>query len=157
MSTIPREVNGRHTTAPRFEDLEEKTRYDYPAEKGTGWLTFAAVMLGFGGLLGFIDGIVAVSKSSFYVANAHYVFSDLNTWGWIILVVGAAAMLASFGVLTGSQIARWTGITAAALQGLTQLLMIQAYPFWSLCVFALDVLVIYALTAYGGSRARQGT
>jgi hypothetical protein len=30
--------------------------------------------------------------------------------------------------------------------------MIQAYPFWSLCVFAIDVLVIYALAAYGGRR-----
>jgi len=154
MSTIPREVNGRKTTTPTLEYPEE-TLYEAPDEKGAGWLTFAAIMLGFAGLLGFIDGLVALSKSSFYVANAHYVVSDLHTWGWILLIVGTATMIASFGVLTGSQIARWTGITVAGLQAMAQLLMIQAYPFWSLCVFALDILVIYALAAYGGSRTRE--
>jgi len=154
MSTIPREVNGRKTTTPTLEHTEE-TLYEAPDEKGAGWLTFAAIMLGFAGLLGFIDGLVALSKSSFYVANAHYVVSDLHTWGWILLIVGTATMIASFGVLTGSQIARWTGITVAGLQAMAQLLMIQAYPFWSLCVFALDILVIYALAAYGGSRTRE--
>lgn len=150
MSTIPREVQNGRAVAPRYDDTD--AGYEYPSEKGTGWLTFAAIMLGLGGLFGLIDGIVAVSKSSFYVASAHYVFSDLNTWGWILIVVGALAICASFGVLTGSQLARWTGITVAGLQAIAQLLMIQAYPFWSLCVFAIDLLVIYGLSAYGGRR-----
>ena len=135
------------------------SRYDYPesyygydAERGEGWLAFAAVMLGFAGFFGFLDGLVAVAKSSFYVAGANYVFSDLNTWGWILMVVGGLTVAASFGVLAGSQWARWTGIIAAGLQALAQLLMMQAYPFWSLCIFAADVLVIYALTVHGGTR-----
>jgi len=155
MSTIPREANGRVTTTPRF-DYPEVTPYEYPEEeKGAGWLTFAAIMLGLAGFFGLIDGIVALSKSSFYVASAHYVFSDLRTWGWIVLAAGVAAMLAAFGVMVRSQLARWTGITVAGLQGVAQLLMIQAYPFWSLCVFAIDVLVIYALAVYGGRRTRE--
>jgi hypothetical protein len=28
-------------------------------------------------------------------------------------------------------------------------LMMPAYPFWSLCIFTLDVLAIYGLIAYG--------
>jgi hypothetical protein len=28
----------------------------------------------------------------------------------------------------------------------------QSYPFWSLIVFTLDVLVIYALAVYGGKK-----
>ena len=102
------------------------------------------------GTLGFIDGLVAVSKSSFYVAGAHYVFSDLHTWGWIVMIVGVITVLAGFGVLTGSQWARWFGVAIASLQAIAQLLMIQAYPFWSLCVFAIDLLVIYGLMAHGG-------
>jgi hypothetical protein len=124
--------------------------YDYADEEGLGWLGFAGIMLILGGTLGFIDGLVAVSKSSFYVAGAHYVFSDLNTWGWIVMIVGGITILAGFGVFTGSQWARWFGIVIASLQAIAQLLMIQAYPFWSLCVFAIDILVIYALSAYGG-------
>jgi hypothetical protein len=150
-STVPRDK--RPTAAPRYEYPE--ARYDYyPAERGAGWLTFAAITLVFAGMFGFIDGLVAVSRSSFYVADAHFVFSDLNTWGWIIMAAGVLALLAGFGVLAGSQWARWTGIVMAGLQALAQLMIMQAYPFWSLCIFALDVLVIYALAAYGGSRTR---
>lgn len=150
MSTIPREVHDGRAAAPRYDYTEAE--FGRPTEKGTGWLTFAAIMLGLGGVFGLIDGIVAVSKSSFYVANAHYVFSDLNTWGWILIVVGAATLCAALAIPTGSQVARWTGITVAGLQGLAQLLMIQAYPFWSLCIFAIDLLVIYGLAVYGGRR-----
>lgn len=153
MSTVQKE-NGRTTTTARYERPE--AGYEYPVERGAGWLTFAAVMLGFGGVLGLMDGIVAVSRSSFYVAGAHFVFSDLHTWGWILIGVGALAVVAAFGVVSGSQWARWTGIVVAGLQAVAQLLMIQAYPLWSLCVFAVDVLVIYALAAYGGSRTRLG-
>jgi len=158
MSTIPR-VNGPVTSRP---PAEPELPYSYPEPEyekrieGAGWLTFAAFMLGLGGLFGLLDGIVAVSKSSFYVADAHYVFSDLNTWGWILIVVGAVTMFAAFGVLTGHAWARWAGITMAGLQALAQLSMIQAYPLWSLCIFAIDLLVIYALAVYGSRRAPGG-
>lgn len=152
MSTIPREVDGKVTPAPRYD--VDVPGYDYPRERGEGWITFATVMLAIGGILGLIDGIVAVSKSSFYVAGANYVFSDLNTWGWIVMIVGAVTLCASFAVAAGAQWARWTGITVASLQAIAQLLMIQAYPLWSLSVFAIDLLVIYALAVYGGRRTR---
>ena len=128
--------------------------YDYADEQGMGWIGFAGIMLILGGTLGFIDGLVAVSKSSFYVADARYVFSDLNTWGWIVMIVGVITVLAGLGVFTGSQWARWFGVAIAGLQAIAQLLMVQAYPFWSLCVFAIDLLVIYGLTAYGGKLRR---
>ena len=149
MSTVPTEVkvNGQQAAPPVYQ---APVVSEGPAEKTLGWLTFAAIMLGLGGTLGLIDGIVAVSKSSFYVANAHYVFSDLNTWGWFMIIVGATALFAAAGVVAGSQWARWTGIAIASLQAIVQLMAVQAYPFWSLCVFAIDVLVIYALAQYGG-------
>jgi hypothetical protein len=155
MSTIETRAttNGHATTTlPYPEAVTEET-----VDRGHGWLLFAALMLGLAGIVGFIDGLVAISKSSFYVAGAQFVFSDLNTWGWIVMAVGAVTFLAAFGVMTGSQLARWFGITVAGLQGIAQLLMIQAYPFWSLCVFAIDVLVIYALATYGGARTHLDT
>ena len=121
-------------------------------ERGVGWLVFAASMLGLAGILAVIDGIVALARSKFYTANAVYVFSDLRTWGWIILVVGVLAIIAAMGVLSGSSFARWFGIIAAALNAIGQFMFIQAYPWWSAIVFACCVLVIYALAAYGGQR-----
>src|SRR5204862_4867034 len=67
-------------------------------EKGFGWLLFAATMLGLAGILSIFNGIGALSKASFYSANAHYVFSDLRTWGWITLIVGILLIVAAIGV-----------------------------------------------------------
>jgi hypothetical protein len=119
-------------------------------EQGFGWLLFAATMLGLAGIFSVIDGIVALSKSRFYSPNATYVFSDLRTWGWITLIVGALLIVAAMGVMSGSGFAKWFGIAIAGLSAINQFVAIQAYPFWSFIVFAVDVLVIYALAKYGG-------
>jgi hypothetical protein len=122
--------------------------------EGAGWLLFAATVLGLAGIFSVIDGIVALARSRFYVANATYVFSDLRTWGWITLLVGVLLILAAGGVLAGSQWSRWFGIFAASLSAIDQFMFIQAYPFWSFMLFVCAVLVIYALSAYGGRSAR---
>jgi len=125
------------------------TTYSEVEERANGWLVFAASMLGIAGTFSIVDGIVALSRSKFYVANAVFVFSDLRTWGWITLILGGVAVLAAFGVLSRSQFARWFGIVAAGLNALGQFMFVQAYPFWAMFVFAADVLVIYALAVYG--------
>ena len=127
------------------------SRYDLE-DKGAGWVFFAASMLGLAGIIGVIHGIVTATKSSFYVSGSRYVFSGPSTWGWIMIIVGVITIFASFGIFRGAQWARFFGIGIASLQALVQLLSIQAYPFWSLCVFALDVLVVYGLAVYGGRR-----
>ena len=126
--------------------------YEFDEERGFGWLLFAATMLGLGGILSIIDGIMALSKSSFYAANSHYVFSDLRTWGWIMLIVGALLIIAAMGVFSGSGFARWFGIFAASISLIAHFSSVQAYPFWALIVITLDILVIYALAVYGGRK-----
>jgi hypothetical protein len=120
--------------------------------RGIGWVTFAGIMLGLIGTFNIIDGIVALSRSSFFAANARFVFSDLRTWGWIILVIGAVQLIASVAIFAGSEVARWFGIAVAAVNALAQLGFASAYPWWALSMFTLDILVIYALAVYGGAR-----
>ena len=127
--------------------------YDFE-ERGFGWLLFAATMLGLAGILSVFDGIMALSRGKFYTANSSYVLADLRTWGWITLIIGALLIVAAMGVFSGSGFARWFGILAAGLNALALFGSPTAtqYPFWSLIIFALDVLVIYALAVYGGKR-----
>ena len=124
------------------------------SERGFGWLLFAATMLGLAGVLSIIDSIVALSRSKFYTPNSSYVFTDLRSWGWITLIIGVLLIVAAMGVFSGSGFARWFGIIMAGLNaiGLFGSPTAQQYPFWSLIIFALDVLVIYALARYGGKR-----
>jgi hypothetical protein len=136
------------TTGETFESYRQA---------GRGWVLYAALMLGLVGSFNVIDGIVALSRSQFYVANAKYVFSDLRTWGWIVLVIGALQILAALSVSRGSEIARWFGVAAAGINGIAQLLFLPGYPLWSIAAFAMDILVIYALIVYGGSRLKNVT
>lgn len=118
--------------------------------RGTGWVLFGGVMLMILGTVNLIDGIGAVSNSKFFVNGAKYVFGDLNTWGWIVLLLGAAQLIAAFGVLANSRAASWLGVGFAGLNAIAQLLFISSYPFLALSLFSLDVLVIYGLATYGG-------
>jgi hypothetical protein len=118
--------------------------------KGANWVMFSAIVLFVAGVFAVIDGLVAVNKSTFFTQNAVYVFSDLNTWGWIVFGVGVAGIAAGLAVFTGREWARWTGIVVASLGALGQLLFAQAYPLWSLMIMGLNILVIYGLAVYGG-------
>ena len=89
-------------------------------------------------------------------ANATYVFSDLNTWGWIVMGLGIASIFAAFGVFSGSELARWFGITVAGLNLVGQLMFLHANPWWSMTVITLDILIIYALAAFAGHKLRAG-
>jgi hypothetical protein len=123
---------------------------------GAGWITFATVMLGVAGTFNVIDGIVGLARSTFYVAGASYVFSDLRTWSWIVLAVGAVEVAAALAIVRGSEVFRWLGVAAASLNALAQLLAAPGYPLWSVAAFSVDVLVIYALVVYGGKRLATG-
>ncbi len=127
----------------------------YDEDRGLGWLVFAGIMLSIVGILNIVYGIAAIDKSSFYAANAHYVITDLKTWGWVVLGVGAIQFLAAFGIWAGSEWGRWVGIISAGANAIVQMFFIAGSPLLSVSLFAVDVLVIYGLVAYGGHRRAE--
>jgi hypothetical protein len=137
-------VRERDTGAARH-DLEY-----YADERGDGWIAFAGIMLMILGVTNVIGGIAAIDDANFYVKDAQFVISDLNTWGWVILICGVAQVLAAVGIWARNQFARWLGVGFASINMLAQLLMIAAFPLWSLAIYAVDLLVIYGLVVYGG-------
>jgi len=139
-------------TTPASGDREStRSSANYPVE-GSGWVLFAGIMIMMVGVLNIIWGIAAIDRSTFFVQDAKYVFSDLKTWGWIILVLGGLQLAAAFSIWSGGGYGRWFGIASATCNAIAALLSIPAYPFWSLAIFAIDVLVIFGLAAYGGDR-----
>ena len=123
--------------------------YDDAEERGLGWVVFAGVLLLTIGTVNVIQGIAMISRAHFYVLNAHYVFGDIRAWGWVALILGAAQVLVGLGVFAKNQFARWTGVVMLSLSAIAEMLMMPAYPFWSLAIFAIDILAIYGLVAYG--------
>ena len=121
-----------------------------PRRTGAGWVLFAGIMIALVGVLNVIYGIAAIGDSRFFIGDATYILSGLNTWGWILLILGATQFIAAYSIWKGGETGRWFGIGVASLNAIAALMSISAYPFWSLAVFTLDILVIYGLAAYGG-------
>jgi hypothetical protein len=111
----------------------------------SGWWVFAGVLLLVAGVLNMIYGIAAIGDSKFFAQNVEFIISSLNTWGWIVLIVGVLELVAAFSLFSGGEFGRWFGIFIASLNAIAALLSIPAYPFWSLAIFALAIIVIYKL------------
>jgi hypothetical protein len=124
-------------------------------EEQSGWVTFAGVLLMIAGSLNVIYGIAAIGSSDFFVEDARYIISHLNTWGWITLVVGVTQVLAVASLWRGGLFGRIVGIVTASVSAIAALLAIPAYPFWSLAVFALDIVIIQQISAHG-TEGRDG-
>jgi hypothetical protein len=116
------------------------------ADRISGWWLFAGILLGISGVLNIIWGIAAVAESHFVTeTGAQYIFSSLNTWGWITLILGVLEILAAMSLFGGGEFGRWFGIFAASLVAIDALLDVRVLPFWSISVFALSVIVVYQL------------
>jgi hypothetical protein len=118
-------------------------------DRGYGWVSFAGVLVLILGTLNVIEGIAAIGNSRFFVNGGHYVFANLKTWGWIVLCIGVLQLAVGLGIFVKNQLARWVGVAVLAANAIAQMLMIPAYPFWSLALFTLDIVAIYGLVAYG--------
>ncbi len=138
--------------ADQGEFTPARTRGRSGAVEGSGWLLFASIMIAIAGVLNVVWGIAAISESKFFTQNATYILSGLNTWGWIVLIIGVLELFAAYSISVGGQYGRWLGIVVASINSIAALMSIPAYPFWSLCLFAIDILIIYGLAAYGGQR-----
>jgi hypothetical protein len=108
-----------------------------------------------GGVLNVIYGIAAISNSKFFVNETKFIFSDLKTWGWIVLIIGILELFAAFSLLSGKSFGRWIGLVAGSLNAISALLSISAYPLWSLAIFALSLWIVYGLAVYWEPRPSQ--
>jgi len=112
----------------------------------TGWWVFAGILLAIAGFLNVVWGIAGISNSKFFTQNSVYVVSSLHTWGWITLIIGVIEIGAAFSLFSGGGYGRVIGIIAASIGAIDALAGTGTTPFWSICVFALCVTVIYQLS-----------
>ena len=123
-------------------------------DRRRSWVIFAATMLVLTGIVNIIEGVAAISNSNFFVARAHYLYGDLGSYGWVLILNGFVQAATGLGILLKNESARWLGVVLAGINALVQMLFIPAYPLWSLALFALDLLVIYGLVVHGGRSFR---
>ena len=126
--------------------------YATRARQGSGLLMFAAVVLVTGGIMRVIDALWAFDKDDEIGEGLQVLVWDdnLTAYGWLWLIVGILLIVAGFGVLSGSEAARWFGIAMASIAAISSFLWIYAFPIWALIGTLIAFTVIYALATYGG-------
>ena len=118
--------------------------------RGAGSAVFAAILLVVAGTLNIIYGFGALDDANVFVNDTRLIFSNLNTLGWVLIILGVIQLTAGFSLFGGGTYGRVIGIAAATLGAIGALLAVGGtYPFWSLGIFAICVIVLHGLIVLG--------
>ena len=111
-------------------------------------VAFAGIMLALIGFMDILQGVTALFNDEYFaVRGGDLLVLDFTAWGWITLIWGVALVAAGFGLISGRGGARVFAIVVVFVNMLVQIAFLAAYPIWSTIIIALDVFVLYALTA----------
>lgn len=126
--------------------------------RGAGRVVFAATLLLLVGTINIIYGIGALDGANIFVNDTRYILTNLNTMGWVLIVLGLVQLTGGFSLMAGNTYGRVIGIIGGSLGAIGALLSIGGrYPWWSLAVFFLCVWVVYGVAIYGEDEPAPGT
>jgi hypothetical protein len=126
--------------------------------RGAGRAVFAATLLLIAGVLNIIYGIGALDDANIFVNEKRYIFTNLHTMGWVLIVLGLIQLTGGISLYAGNTWGRIIGIVGAGLGAIVALLSIGgAYPWWSLGIFFLCLYILHGIFVYGDDRYEAGT
>jgi hypothetical protein len=115
--------------------------------RGGGWADFAAAVFVIVGISNGFQGLSALFKKEHFIESG-LVYENLRFWAFVWLGVGIAQLVAA-GMLVGRQRAgRTLGIVLASGSAVVAFMSLGAHTPWSLAVLAMDLLIVYGLTAH---------
>ena len=118
--------------------------------RGAGRALLAATLLLIAGTINIIYGIGALDDANIFVNDKRYIFTNLNTLGWVLIVLGVIQLSGGFSLMAGNTYGRVIGIIGGSLGAIGALLSVGgAYPWWSLGIFFLCVYVVYGILVFG--------
>ncbi len=125
-----------------------------PRSSSHGWATFVAVYLLMAGVLNLIWGIAALENKAYFV-NGGLLWSTLNTWGWVAIILGAIQLFGAALVAARSAAGAVIAIFLAFCGILFNFLSIGAYPIWSAILLLIDGLIIWGVTVHSEQFVRE--
>ena len=125
--------------------------------RGLGRAAFAGILLLTAGTLNIIYGIGALDNASILVNDKRFIFTNLHTMGWVLILLGLIQLTGGFSLIAGNTYGRIIGIVGGSLGAIGALLSVGgAYPWWSLGIFALCVYVVHGIMIYGDGETVPG-
>ena len=118
--------------------------------RGAGRVVFAATLLIILGVLNIIYGIGALDDANIFVSDTRFILSDLNTLGWVLILLGLLQLTAGYSLMSGNTYGRVLGIAAGTIGAVGALLSVSGeFPWWSLAMFALCIYVVHGIIVFG--------
>jgi hypothetical protein len=113
-------------------------------------VVFAGFLLITVGIINIIYGIGALDDARIFVNDTRFILDDLNRMGWVLIILGVVQLTGGFSLIAGNTYGRVIGIIAGSLGAIGALFSIGGNnPWWSLCVFALCVYIVYGIIVFG--------
>ena len=122
---------------------------DNSTSRQSGWVTFAAVMVVIVGLYNVLSGAGAIAESDSVTARVQEVLYgiDIKTWGWFWLIVGVAQLITGILLFSRSTIGGLIAIFGATVSASFTIFIIFVAPLWAIAVLALDLGIIWIISA----------
>ena len=118
--------------------------------RGAGRVVFAAFLLLILGVVNVIYGIGALDDASIFVNDTRFVLDNLNTLGWVLIILGVIQFIGGLSLMAGNPFGRVIGIIGGSLGAIGALFSIgSGNPWWSLAVFALCIYVVHGIIVFG--------
>ena len=125
--------------------------------RGAGRVVFAAILLVIAGTLNIIYGLGALDDANFFVNDTRFILDNLNTLGWVLIVLGVIQLTGGFSLGAGRTYGRVIGIIGGSLGAIGALLSIgQGNPWWSLGIFVLCIYVVHGIVMFGEDERAAG-
>jgi hypothetical protein len=125
--------------------------------RGAGRVVFAAIVLLIVGTINIIYGIGALDDANIFVDDTRFILSNLNTLGWVLIILGVIQLTGGFSLMAGNTYGRVIGIIGGSLGAIGALLSIGGnHPWWSLGVFFLCIFVVHGIVVFGEDERAAG-
>jgi hypothetical protein len=106
--------------------------------------TFVWIYLGLAGVLQVIYGIATLRNRDYFHEDG-LLWSNLTSWGWLAIVLGALEILIAVKVYQRTLFGAVAGTAIAVCAFIANFLSIGAYPAWSIIAMVVNAYVIWAL------------
>jgi hypothetical protein len=111
---------------------------------------FAATLLTIAGFVNIVYGIGALDDASVFVNDTRFILDNLNTLGWVLIILGVIQLTGGFSLMSGNTYGRMLGIVGGTFGAVGALFSIGgAYPWWSLAMFFLCIYIVHGIMVFG--------
>jgi hypothetical protein len=130
--------------------LEEEEGYHQPGYPSAwvGWVTFAAFLLMLLGIINGFKGFLALFDEGYFVAKSdQLVLVSYEAWGPLLLLWAVVLIVTGAALNARRSWARWAATLIVMVDVVLQVGFFPSLPLLATTLIAIDVVVLFALTA----------